>query len=198
MSRLLINFIFQDYESYGMFPSYKSLFKSFFVQKSYKIVLYFRLLQYWQNYKKNRSLGFLYRILRLRYERLCDQLNVTLYPETRIGKGVAFPHAFPIVINPASYIGKYCIINPCVLIGRDRGKDGAPAIGDYCFIGHGAKIVGNPKIGDWSFICPGAIVTKDVPEGALVGGVNKVINYEGKKHVLMYLSPKVKINNNIN
>ena len=87
-----------------------------------------------------------------------------------------------------SVIGENCIIHPCVLIGRDRGKVGAPVIGDNCFIGHGAKIVGNPCIGSWSFISPGAIVTKSVPYGSLVGsGVNNILSDKGKEHVMLYL-----------
>lgn len=101
---------------------------------------------------------------------------------------MVFPHGFPLVVNPDAKIGCNCIIHPCVLIGRDRGKNGAPTIGDNVFIGNGAKIIGNPTIGDFTFISPGAIVTKDVPNCSLVGaGVNNIINNEGRKHVMMYL-----------
>lgn len=86
----------------------------------------------------------------------------------------------------------YCTIHPQVLIGGDRGK-GTPRIGDYVFIGNGAKVIGNAKIGNWVFISPGAIVTKDVPDGCLVGAglnniLNNILNNEGRKHVEMYLS----------
>lgn len=122
------------------------------------------------------------------YVRYCTRLNVFLPIRTLIGNGIIFPHAFPLVVNPEAKIGKCCIIHPCVLIGRDRGKDGAPIIGDYVFIGHGTKIIGNPKVGDWTFISPGAVVTKDVPNGSLVGaGVNNIINNKGREHVTMYI-----------
>ena len=103
------------------------------------------------------------------------------------GEGLAFPHNGPFVINPGAVIGKYCTIHPQVLIGGDRAK-GAPRIGDYVFIGNGAKVIGNAKIGNWVFISPGAIVTKDVPDGCLVGaGLNNILNNDGRKHVEMYL-----------
>lgn len=102
-----------------------------------------------------------------------------------------FPHAFPLVVNPEAKIGKYCIIHPCVLIGRDRGKQGAPIIGDNVFIGHGAKIIGNPRIGDNVFISPAAVVTRDVPSGSLVGaGVNNILSDKGAEHVQLYSSKK--------
>lgn len=179
-----ISFIFQDSVTCGLKPSVVSLLKVPFCNTSYKIVVYFRILQYFQ--QKN-TLSVFQKILRIRYSYLCDSLNVTLYPETKIGRGLCFPHAYPIVINPSSTIGDNCIIHPCVLIGRDRGKKGAPVIGDNCFLGHGAKIIGNPRIGDWCFIAPGAIITKNIPSGSLVGsGLNMIMNSEGKKHVLMY------------
>lgn len=107
--------------------------------------------------------------------------------DIKLGKNCIFPHNFPIVINPESNIGENCIIHPCVLIGRDRGKIGAPQIGNNCFIGHGAKIIGNPIIGDWTFISPGAIITKNIPEGSLVGaGVNKIMSQKGMEHVRLY------------
>lgn len=93
------------------------------------------------------------------------------------------------MINPAAVIGKNCIIHPNVLIGTDRGKEGAPVIGDNVFLGDGCKIVGNCVIGDWVFVAPNAVITKDIPAEAVVGtGFNNIINNKGKEHVLMYLS----------
>ena len=44
-------------------------------------------------------------------------------------------------------------------------------IGRDCFIGSGAIINGNVKIGDHSVVAAGAVVTKDVPERVMVGGI---------------------------
>lgn len=100
--------------------------------------------------------------------------------------GLIFPHNGPFVINAGAKIGRNCTIHPQVLIAGDRGK-GEPEIGDNVFIGNGAKLIGNCKIGNWCFIAPGAVVTKDMPEGSLVGtGVNNVLNSTGKEHVKMY------------
>lgn len=119
--------------------------------------------------------------------RLTSHYCCSLSPGTKIGEGVFFPHNFPLVINPAAQIGKCCVIHPGVLVGTTRGKDGAPVIGDFCFLGDGCKIVGNCKIGDYVFIAPNAVVTKDIPSCSVVGsGVNIILNQNGKEEVRKY------------
>ncbi|MFD3275477.1 acyltransferase [Aquirufa echingensis] len=51
------------------------------------------------------------------------------------------------------------------LSGRDI------VIGDNCYIGSGAIIIGPVKIGDFAVIGAGAVVTKDVDSYLMVGGV---------------------------
>lgn len=53
-------------------------------------------------------------------------------------------------------------------------------IGDYVFIGPRAIIMPNVKIGKGAVIAGGAVVTKDVPEFAIVGGVPAKIIGERK------------------
>ncbi len=51
-------------------------------------------------------------------------------------------------------------------------------IGKGCWIGWGAKIVPGVHIGDGAVVAMGAVVTKDVPKGAVVGGnPGKIIKY---------------------
>lgn len=56
-------------------------------------------------------------------------------------------------------------------IGHKSRGTGAPQIGDNCFIGAGAKIFDNICIGDNVTVAQNAVVTKDVPENCIVGGV---------------------------
>ena len=51
----------------------------------------------------------------------------------------------------------------------------APRIGNNVFIGAGAKILGSVYIGNNVKIGANAVVTKDVPDGSTVVGVNKII-----------------------
>ena len=51
-------------------------------------------------------------------------------------------------------------------------EDGrAIEIGDNCYIGSGAIIIGPVKIGDFAVIGAGSVVTKDVDSYSMVGGV---------------------------
>lgn len=51
----------------------------------------------------------------------------------------------------------------------DSGRD--IHIGSGCFIGAGAIIIGPARIGNNAIVGAGAVVTKDVPDRAMVGGV---------------------------
>lgn len=61
-------------------------------------------------------------------------------------------------------------------------------IGNDVWIGEGARILGGNKIGDGAIIAAGALVTKDVPSYAIVGGVPaKVIKYRFDSNEIAFL-----------
>jgi len=71
----------------------------------------------------------------------------------------------------AKRCGNYCGFNAGVLIGTKDGSENRPVIGDYTAFGPGAKAFGNLTIGSNVFVAPNAVVTKDVPDNAIVGGI---------------------------
>jgi len=181
----LFNYIFQD--AFGVYKN-NSLFSCLFrcvYLLPFRITVKFRFLQYIKQYP---CLRLLTRFLEYRYRVKTAKMGCDLNPDTEIGHGVRFPHAFPVVINPDAIIGINCIIYPNVQVGSTRTKPGAPIIGDNVFLGDGCHIIGNCKIGDWCFISPGAFVCKDIPEGSVVGyGFNNIISDKGKETVSLYL-----------
>jgi serine O-acetyltransferase len=84
----------------------------------------------------------------------------------RIGGGLVMPHTNGIVVNADARIGYNCEIFQQVTIGEWRG--GYPEIGNNVSIGPGAKILGRVKVGDGARIGANAVVTEDVPPGAIV------------------------------
>ncbi len=56
--------------------------------------------------------------------------------------------------------------------------DGSITVSDGCWIGYGSTILNNVSIGEGAVVAAGAVVTKDVPPFAIVGGVPaKIIRY---------------------
>ena len=84
-----------------------------------------------------------------------------------------FPHGLNgIFVSGAAIIGKNCIIFQQVTIGSntlpDSNSRGAPIIGDNCYFGAGAKVIGNVRLGNNVRVGANAIVYKDVPDNSIV------------------------------
>jgi serine O-acetyltransferase len=56
-------------------------------------------------------------------------------------------------------------------LGGRGDQFGSPTIGAGVYIGPGAKVFGKIVVGDQASIGANAVVNRDVPAGALVGGV---------------------------
>lgn len=91
-------------------------------------------------------------------------------PSVEVGENTRFAHnALGVVIHDKCVIGHDTVIQANVVIG---GKDGASAtVGNYCYIGAGAVLLGGISIGDDAVIGANAVVTHDVPNGVVVAGV---------------------------
>ena len=87
---------------------------------------------------------------------------------TDIGGGLYIQHGFATIITAES-IGKNVWINQQVTIGYNGDK--APIIGDDVVIYAGAKVVGGVRVGNNVTIGANAVVTKDIPNNSVVGGV---------------------------
>ena len=71
----------------------------------------------------------------------------------------------------------------------DKERNIAVKIGSDCWIGEGAFLVGGIKIGNGAIVLAHAVVTKDVPEFAIVGGVPaKILNYRYDKDTIVFLN----------
>ncbi len=100
----------------------------------------------------------------------------TLHISTHnIGGGLFIQHGFATVIDAES-IGENCWINQQVTIGYSGSEH--PTIGNNCRIHCGAKVLGGVVMHDGSVAGANAVVVKDVPQNAIVGGVPaKIIKY---------------------
>lgn len=92
-------------------------------------------------------------------------------PPNVCAPGMTIWHWGTIIINENARIGKNVVLNPMIIIGHKVPGGGCPIIGDNCFIGGGARIIGDIHIGDNVTIAPNAVVVKDVPDNVVVGGI---------------------------
>ena len=112
------------------------------------------------------------------------KFGISISQNVKIGSGFFISHFGGIIVNPNCIIGKNLNINQGVTLGQvNRGKKkGSPIIGDNVYIATGAKIIGAVKIGNNVAIGANCVVTKDIPNNAVVVGVpGKVISYNGTK-----------------
>lgn len=93
--------------------------------------------------------------------------------EARFETIPCFPHGvYGLFISGGVSIGRNCIIFQHVTIGSNTLIDssglGAPVIGDNCYIGAGAKIIGKVTLGRNVRVGANAVVVRDVPDNSLV------------------------------
>ncbi len=99
--------------------------------------------------------------------------GIEIHPGARIGRCVFIDHGMGVVIGETAVVGDGCTLYHGVTLGGttwDKGKR-HPTLGDDVIVGAGAKILGPITVGDGARIGSNAVVLKDVPAGATVGGV---------------------------
>lgn len=96
------------------------------------------------------------------------QIDIGFY--VTMEPGVYIPHG-QVVIDGQVTIGTGTVISPWVTLGRNGPSIDGPRIGRNVFIGTGAKILGPVVIGNDARIGANAVVLRDVPPRATVGGI---------------------------
>lgn len=130
------------------------------------IWLYIKALRHVEYYQQCSRFKFLRYWWLRKLRKLSYKTGFQIPPHT-CGKGLTIWHWGSIIINPATRIGQNCTLYPGVLIGQ-KDNEGAPNIGDNCFIGAGAKIIGPIKIGNNVIIGANCLITKDVEDNSIV------------------------------
>jgi serine O-acetyltransferase len=91
-------------------------------------------------------------------------------------KSTFLPHPQGVVIGSGVKLGLNIVVGHQVTLGgRDLEIGNMPDVGDGVYLGAGAKILGKLKVGAGATIGANAVVTRDVPAGAVVVGANRVL-----------------------
>ena len=134
----------------------------------YRVCHYYSMLG-----KKNIIQKILHGLFFVRFKQLQQSCGIELNQHTSIGYGLRLPHKGNIVIHPQARIGNFCEIMQGVTIGNNimKSRDDVAQIGDKVMLCAGAKIIGEVKIGNTVIVGANAVVTKDISDETIVGGV---------------------------
>jgi len=111
--------------------------------------------------------------------RMAELFAVDIHPGATIGDGVMLDHASGVVIGSTAIIGNDVYMLHSTTLGATGKPMGTarrhPKIGSSCTIGAGCTVLGDLTVGDKATIGAAAVVTKDVPSGGTVIGVNALL-----------------------
>ena len=106
--------------------------------------------------------------------------GIEIHPKANIGKNLFIDHGMGVVIGETSEIGDNVTIyhmatlggiSPSVNSNEQRNIKRHPTLKDNVVVGSGAQILGPVTVGKNAKIGANAVVTKDVPENAVMVGI---------------------------
>lgn len=124
-----------------------------------------RRLEYLTNCRRWRLLSRA--VLEVMNHRLAVRLGFTI-PKNVFGPGLCLVHRGTVVVSPQARVGANCRLHPSTSIGE---YNGAPTIGDFVYIGPGAKLYGPITIGRNVAVGANAVVNSSFGDNCTVGGI---------------------------
>ena len=106
--------------------------------------------------------------------------GIEIHPGAKIGKNLFIDHGMGVVIGETSEIGDNVTIYHMATLGGiapsinsndQRNIKRHPTIEDNAVIGSGAQVLGPVTVGRFAKIGANAVITKDVPEKAVMVGI---------------------------
>lgn len=100
---------------------------------------------------------------------------IDIHPGANIGRNLFIDHGFT-VIGETARIGDNVTIYQCVTLGGTNPANGVPGkrhptLSDGVIVGSGAQVLGPIIVGEGARVGANAVVTKDVPAGAVMVGI---------------------------
>lgn len=129
----------------------------------WKFEILLRKVEYDINCRHGFSALIVGKYHKFRFHRLSVKLGFTIPPNV-FEEGLAIPHYGTIVVHAGTRAGRNCRLHEGVNIGATSGGHEAALIGDNCFFGSGAKVIGAVTIADDVAVGAGAVVTRDITE----------------------------------
>lgn len=140
--------------------------------RAYRYIRCMRYFEYYSNKKQPICTRVFKMFFQLKLMYLGGKYGIYITPNS-CGYGLRVAHLSGgggVHLN-VKKVGNYCGFNAGVLIGNKENQDNRCVIGNNTAFGPGAKAFGSLIIGNNVFVAPNAVVTKDVPDNCIVGGV---------------------------
>ena len=106
--------------------------------------------------------------------------GIEIHPKAKIGKNLFIDHGMGVVIGETSEIGDNVTIYHMVTLGgispsidsdKQRNVKRHPTLKNNVVVGSGAQVLGPVIVGENAKIGANAVVTKNVPENAIMVGI---------------------------
>ena len=144
---------------------------------------YVKALRHVEYHMNKSRRGLLFYFWWYRYKHLGARTHCKVSPNTTGPGLVIFYIGDYTGVKPSARIGKNCTLRAGVVIGRrfDETGDGLPVIiGDNVNFGLGVKVFGQITIGNNVSIGANSVVTHDIADNAVLGGIPaKIIRIKG-------------------
>ena len=154
-------------------PAAKSKLSLILTYPGVKAVFFHRIANFFQ-------LAKFYLVARIISQLSRFLTGIEIHPGAKIGKNLFIDHGMGVVIGETSEIGNNVTIYHMATLGGiapsinsndQRQVKRHPTISDCVVVGSGAQILGPVMIGANAKIGANAVVTKDVPENAVMVGI---------------------------
>jgi len=180
-----------DLYRYAGNSQFSSFLRHFLFTPGYKYTVYMRTCGYlrvrrWTKWTLFPPLKYI--LVRCRYK-----YGIVIPEYTVIGPGLFINRFGGIYVNGDAIIGRNVNFTHGIMLGQqNRGPlMGSPILGDRVFLAAGSKVIGRVKIGDGAVVGANAVVTKDVPDNAVVGGIPaKVLSMNGSEGYINRIAPE--------
>ena len=154
-------------------PAAKSKLSLILTYPGVKAVFFHRIANFFQ-------LAKFYLVARIISQLSRFLTGIEIHPGAKIGKNLFIDHGMGVVIGETSEIGNNVTIYHMATLGgiapsinsnNQRQVKRHPTLGDCVVVGSGAQILGPVMVGANAKIGSNAVVTKDVPENAVMVGI---------------------------
>ncbi len=173
-------YIRADLYRYTGSTKFRSFLKQYFIRgQGFRFSVWLRICHFSKQSKISKYTVFPFAYLF--YCRNMFKYGLDISYHTEIGPGLLIYHFSGIVFRPEK-AGKNITISQCTTVGMTShdGKKSFPVLGDNVYLAPGCAVIGGITVGNNVAVGTNSVLTKSVPDGAVVAGIpGHILSYDG-------------------